>query len=92
MISDMPSATHTPDQQVDDAFHLLIKDLNAFLAQAPGSDFTDIDPGPLVKLMEGYQSEYNDWSKYAYRNKSRCFTRNLIDRGNGKHNVVSYVG
>lgn len=85
----MPSATQNPDQQLDGAFHQLVKDLNSFLAQSPGSDFTDIDPGLLVELMQNYQSECKDWSKYAYRNKNQCFTRNLVDRGNGKHNVVS---
>lgn len=87
----MPSATQNSDQQLDDPFHQLIKNLNLFLAQSPGSDFTDIDPGPLVKLMNDYHSEYNDWSKYAYRNRNQCFTRNLVDRGNGKHNAVRQI-
>lgn len=86
----MPIATQKLDQQLD-AFHQLIKDLNSFLAQSPGSDFTDIDPGPLVKLMKDYHSDFKDWSQYAYRNRHQCFTRNLVDRGNGKHNAVSQI-
>lgn len=85
----MPAAIHDPVRQVDDTFHRLIQDINFFLAEISGFNFTDIDPGPLVNLMRAYRSNSDDWSKYAYRNKSQCFTRNLVDRGIGKHNVVS---
>ncbi len=89
--SDMPTATRTRDHQLDDEFHRLLENLSSLLADSPGSSFTDIDPGPLVKLMEDYRSEHKDWSRYAYRNRNQSFTRNLVDRGNGKHNAVSGI-
>lgn len=94
----MPSAIENqtscpaPDQKLDNAFHQLVKNLNALLSRSLGSDFTDIDPGPLVKLMEDYHSDDSDWSRYAYGNEKQCFTRNLIDGGNGKHNLVGPDG
>lgn len=78
-----------PKKPYDDTFHVLVKDINAFLAQSPGSDFSDIDPQPLVKLMKDYESRNSEWVKYAQQSKTKCFTRNLVDRGNGKHNLVS---
>ena len=74
--------------QKDDTFHQLVKDLTTIVAQSPGSKFLDIDPRPIIKLMAGYKSNTSDWEKYAHRNENQCFTRNLVDRGNDKCNVV----
>lgn len=77
-----------PQRQKDTAFHQLTRDLNSIMAHSPGSDFSDIDPQPIISLMEGYASKASDWLEYAYRDKDQCFTRNLVDRGNGKCNLV----
>lgn len=87
----MPAAIHDQSQQFNDAFHQLLQDIRSSLAESSGSDFIDIDPDPLAKWMRAYRSNSDDWSKYAYENKSQCFTRNLVDRGMGKHNIVSKV-
>lgn len=38
--------------------------------------------------MAAYESNEEDWSKYAFADKSRAYTRNLVDSGNGKANLV----
>ena len=71
-----------------DAFHGLVHNLNHFLASSRGSSFLDIDPKHIIAAMAEYTSQRNDWEKYAHKNGARCFTRNLVDPGNGKHNLV----
>lgn len=39
--------------------------------------------------MEEYISNEKDWDKYAFPDFSRGYTRNLVDEGNGKSNLVS---
>lgn len=41
--------------------------------------------------MENYTSSEKDWEKYAFADLSRGYTRNLVDEGNGKSNLVSYI-
>jgi len=77
--------------QVDNSFDNLVTDLNLALAYSSSISFSDIDPRTIITLMEGYKSERSDWSKYAHGNKKQCFTRNLVDRGNGKCNLVGNV-
>jgi cysteine dioxygenase len=38
--------------------------------------------------MENYTSCESEWSKYAFSDLSRGYTRNLVDEGNGKSNLV----
>ena len=68
-----------------------MEDISSVLAESSGSDFSHIDPRPIIKLMEDYKSESCDWSKYAFRNQNQSFTRNLVDNGNGKHNLVGQI-
>ncbi|KAL6713372.1 hypothetical protein ACLMJK_008837 [Lecanora helva] len=72
-------------------FQQLVVDLKAYLDHSPGSLFSDIDPGPIIKFMKSYKSESSHWLKYAHRDKDKCFTRNLIDPGNGKWNLLILV-
>ncbi|CAK9301094.1 unnamed protein product [Gordionus sp. m RMFG-2023] len=48
-------------------------------------DTIDIDV--LKKVMENYESNENEWGPYAYFDPYR-YTRNLIDKGNGKYNLM----
>ena len=77
----------SPRHQVD-AFHRLVQDLSDALGPSSGLDSEDVDPMDLQNLMERYESKRPEWESYALRDSSRTFTRNLVDRGNGKSNLV----
>ncbi|XP_001632450.3 cysteine dioxygenase type 1 [Nematostella vectensis] len=49
------------------------------------SDRVDIDQ--VKTLMESYRSNQDDWQKYANYDPFR-YTRNLVDEGNGKFNLI----
>ena len=69
-------------------FDRLINDIKQTLGPSSGLTSDDIDVEHLQQLMEEYQSEESDWAKYAFADMTRGFTRNLVDRGNGKSNLV----
>lgn len=72
-----------------DAFHTLVNDLNIVLGPSSGLDSDDVDPMHIQKLMEGYTSNEDEWERYAFGDAGRAYTRNLVDEGNGKCNLVS---
>lgn len=71
-----------------DAFQWLVHDLSAALGPSSGLDSDDVDPIDIQRLMECYESNATEWSKYALGDPSRKYTRNLVDEGNGKSNLV----
>lgn len=77
------------DVKGKDAFHKLVDDLSAVLGPSSGLDSDDVDPKDIQKLMEGYVSNHEEWQRYALADESRAYTRNLVDEGNGKSNLVS---
>lgn len=72
-----------------DSFETLVRDLSVALGPSSGLDSSDIDPMKIQLLMEKYNSNSDEWSSYALGDSSRTYTRNLIDEGNGKSNLVS---
>jgi len=72
-----------------DAFHKLVSDLATILGSSSGLDSSDVDVSHLEQLMAKYASNEKEWSKYAFSDFSRGYTRNLVDVGNGKSNLVS---
>lgn len=76
-------------EPVSDAFEKLVEDLSAALGPCSGLDSDDIDPMSIQMLMEKYISDAKEWAQYALGDASRSYTRNLIDEGNGKSNLVS---
>lgn len=74
-------------QTVND-FHRLVQDLSATLGPSSGIDSADVNPLDLQNLMEEYISSPSEWAKYAWSDCTRAYTRNLVDRGNGKSNLV----
>lgn len=77
------------DTRKDNAFQRLVHDLGATLGPSSGLDSAEVDPRDLELLMRLYQSEESDWIQYAFGDPSRTYTRNLVDEGNGKSNLVS---
>lgn len=70
------------------AFQQLVEGLREALGPSSGIDSADVDPKSLQSLMEQYLSEPSEWKKYALNDRSRNYTRNLVDKGNGKSNLV----
>jgi cysteine dioxygenase len=75
-----------------DAFHRLVSDLSRILGPSSGINSEDVDVQKINKLMEDYISDEKDWGRYAFSDFSRGYTRNLVDEGNGKSNLVSLIG
>lgn len=75
-------------QQLD-GFHVLVQDLSGYLDTAKSLAFSEIcDPNAVIQRMEEYRSDRLDWAKYAFENEDQCFTRNMVERGLGKSNIV----
>jgi cysteine dioxygenase len=72
-------------------FEQLVEDLSAALGPISGLDSDDVDPMNIQLLMERYVSNEAEWGPYALGDSSRGYTRNLIDEGNGKSNLVESV-
>ena len=71
-----------------DSFDRLVQHLSATLGPSSGLDSADVNARDLQNLMEEYTSSPSEWAKYAWADNTRAYTRNLVDRGNGKSNLV----
>ncbi|KAJ5586982.1 uncharacterized protein N7459_002747 [Penicillium hispanicum] len=78
-------------EKTTSAFEKLVQDLSAALGPSSGLDSNDVDPLDIQKLMEEYISNSKEWGPYALGDASRTYTRNLIDEGNGKSNLLILV-
>ncbi|KFH47804.1 Cysteine dioxygenase-like protein [Hapsidospora chrysogenum ATCC 11550] len=74
-----------------DRFERLVVALKEALGPSSGLTSDDVDIAFLTKLMEDYDSSDNNWSRYAFGDSSRGYTRNLVDEGNGKSNLLVLV-
>lgn len=84
----MPGATQ---DHPEDRFQKLVASLSEKLGPSSGINSEDVNERELQKLMEEYQSDESEWEKYFF--PAECptvpYTRNLVDKGNGKSNLVS---
>jgi cysteine dioxygenase len=82
------SARGTPEPQpaIQDKFQGLVDEINTILEPSNG---LDIDIEELQRVMASYESEESEWAQYAFGCEKRPYTRNLVDAGNGRHNLVS---
>ena len=69
-------------------FEQLVWALKDALGPSSGLTSDDVDVGFLTKLMQDYVSSELGWLKYAFGDASKGYTRNLVDDGNGKSNLV----
>ncbi|KAF9956331.1 Cysteine dioxygenase [Modicella reniformis] len=69
-------------KDLDDLVRLLHIELGT-----SGLDSEDVDVERVQQLMANYKSNMRDWKKYALFDKGR-YTRNLVDDGNGKFNLM----
>lgn len=70
-------------------FNKLIRDLESTLEPDDTLDFCSIDIKRLTNLMEDYCSQEDGWQRYAHANCSSSYTRNLVEVGNDRYNLVS---
>jgi cysteine dioxygenase len=73
-------------------FDDLVAALKEALGPSSGLTCDDIDVDFLSQLMAEYDCSDDQWRKYAFGNKSMGYTRNLVDEGNGKSNLVRCHG
>ncbi|KAH8554335.1 RmlC-like cupin domain-containing protein [Umbelopsis sp. PMI_123] len=66
----------------------LVACIHAELGPDGGLDSDHIDANRIIALMESYNSNAEDWEQYAMFDHSRAYTRNLVDDGNGKFNLM----
>ncbi|KIV88114.1 hypothetical protein PV10_09040 [Exophiala mesophila] len=74
-----------------DEFHHLVRALSEVLGPSSGIDSADVDENDLIRLMEEYHSNESHWQPYAFADLTRNYTRNLVDEGNGKSNLLVVV-
>jgi Cysteine dioxygenase type I len=70
-------------------FDELVRELRDALGSSSGLGSDDVDVPELESLMREYNSSPDEWSRFAFSDASRGYTRNLVDEGNGKSNLVS---
>ncbi|KAI8583774.1 hypothetical protein K450DRAFT_219938 [Umbelopsis ramanniana AG] len=68
--------------------HDLVARIHDELGPDGGLDSEHIDANRIIALMESYNSNAEDWEQYAMFDHSRAYTRNLVDDGNGKFNLM----
>ena len=87
------SSTSVGRQRLD-GFHNLVQELSGYLDTAQSLAFSEIcDPNAVIHRMREYQSDRSEWAKYAHEDENYCFTRNMVERGLGKSNIVrSHLG
>ncbi|KAJ5654368.1 hypothetical protein N7490_001371 [Penicillium lividum] len=89
----LKNGSETPSESEENlnAFEKLVHDLSAALGPSSGLDSDDVDPKNIELLMEKYVSNSDEWKACALGDGSRSYTRNLIDEGNGKSNLLILV-
>jgi cysteine dioxygenase len=71
-------------------FHTLVQAINEKLGPSNGIDSDDVDENELQRLMEAYISDESEWANYFFPSQNLPYTRNLVDKGNGKSNLVRF--
>ncbi|KAI1079541.1 cysteine dioxygenase type I [Whalleya microplaca] len=72
-------------------FEELVKGIRDVLGPSSGLTSDDVDVQDLIDIMDRYASDEKDWSPYAMENANMAYTRNLVDEGNGKANLLVLV-
>ncbi|KAI8141872.1 RmlC-like cupin domain-containing protein [Fennellomyces sp. T-0311] len=84
-----PAVSHVlPASTTPMTLEKLVQNIHRVLGPDGGLDSEHIDANEIMQLMEQYSSNATDWSKYTIFDHSRAYTRNLIDDGNGKFNLM----
>lgn len=85
-----PTPSHDVRPQLTlDQFEELVLSLKEALGPSSGLDSSDVDVNSLMTLLRVYDSKEKGWVPYAMADPNLAYTRNLVDEGNGKSNLVS---
>lgn len=79
------------DLRARNRFDHLVQALKDALGPSSGLTSEDVNVEHLEQLMKEYESNEREWTRYNYGDVSRGYTRNLVDEGNGKSNLVSWL-
>ncbi|KAF1925548.1 cysteine dioxygenase type I [Didymella exigua CBS 183.55] len=77
--------------RTSDRFQALVQALSDKLGPCSGINSDDVDEKELQKLMEDYVSDESEWEVYSMAQPNTAYTRNLVDKGNGKSNLLLLV-
>lgn len=69
-------------------FEELVDVLRDALGESSGLTSDDVDVDVLTDAMARYTTDETEWTRYNLSDASRGYTRNLVDEGNGKSNLV----
>lgn len=83
------SARTSPDPC--DTFLSLVRKINSILGPSNGIDSVGVNVQDLKDVMLQYRSSECEWQQYAFADHSRAYTRNLVDHGNDKANLLILV-
>ncbi|KAK0641647.1 RmlC-like cupin domain-containing protein [Cercophora newfieldiana] len=72
-------------------FDELVLALKDALGPSSGLTSDDVDVEHLTRLMQEYNTNDREWARFALGDESRGYTRNLVDEGNGKSNLLVLV-
>ena len=72
------------EHPVNQEWSSIIEEIGVHLKDKP---LNEVDINSLNKIVEGYQSNSEDWGKYAYFDAYK-YTRNLVDDGNDYYNIL----
>ncbi|PUU74710.1 RmlC-like cupin domain-containing protein [Tuber borchii] len=72
-------------------FDNLVEKIRLALGPSAGIDSDEANCEHLINLMRRYVSKELEWSKYAFVDATRNYTRNFVDHGNGKANLLVLV-
>ncbi|KAL6158073.1 hypothetical protein ACJBU6_03879 [Exserohilum turcicum] len=74
-----------------DEFQALVQAINEKLGPSSGIDPADVDENELQELMQAYVSNESEWRRYFFASDKIPYTRNVVDKGNGKSNLLILV-
>ena len=94
-MTDMSNNAERPSTSAEcqrrDGLQSLVRELSGYLDTAQSLAFSEIcDPNAVIQRMKEYPSDRLEWAKYAHEDGNQCFTRNMVERGLGKSNIVRW--
>ncbi|KAI0545204.1 cysteine dioxygenase [Xylaria curta] len=85
----IPDVKHVDTSPYPNHFDKLVTSLTKTLSLSSDLMSDDINVALIMRLMRLYDSQEHDWARYAFGDSDTDYTRNLVDEGNGKGNLVS---